>query len=512
MKIKIIQPYIGAQALFSHKLRGLARFSTQLGPLVVAALTPDDFEIDVINEHLEEIDYEAPVDIVGISTLTANITRAYRIADRFKEEGVTVVIGGIHASFLPEEAIDHCDAVVIGEAEYSWPRLLKDWKKGKLKQFYRSDKLSHMADIPIPRRDLDLTVGFTDKIEASRGCPFDCDFCSTNLHFGRKHRTRPIPKLIEDINSIYRHKIHMLMFADDNIAGNPRYAKELFEAMKPLNFQWGGQSSVSIADNLELLELATKCGCKGLSVGFESLSEANLRESGKLHNKVKKYEEQIKRMKEAGLVILANFMFGFDFDDKSVFERTVEFVIRHDMQAYFTIITPYPRTGLRARILKERRLLHSDWSLYDTAHCVIKPKLMEPDELEEGLRWAYQQIYPGKKVLIEDPKELYKDFKLTDLSKLLLKIKRGKENKNVPVTGIKQLLGDAVLDLKLRAQMVKNPEEAVRNGEYALGNSEMNMLKRIVRTENPDDLFPSEEELPLERVQEYINKGLWVVI
>lgn len=427
MKIKIIQPYIPAQALFTHQFLGMGRFSTQLGPLVVAALTPDDFEVEVGNEHIEEIDYDERVDIVGISTLTANIIHAYEIADRFRERGVTVVMGGIHASFLPEESIRHCDSVVIGEAEYSWPKLLDDWKKGELKQFYKSDKLTDMADVPIPRRDLDLTVGYVDKIEASRGCPFDCDFCSTNLHFGGKHRTRPISNIIEDINSVYRHRFHLFFFSDDNIVGNPKYAQDLFSEMIPLNIRWASQCSITIANGEKLLKLAEKSGGRWLSIGFESLSEANLKNSGKGHNTVKNYDEQVKRLKDAGISkILANFVFGFDHDDKSVFERTVEFILRHEIDAYFTILTPYPKTRLRERLLKEDRVLHSDWSYYDTTHCVIKPKLMKPDELEEGLRWAYQQIYPGKEVVVEYPKELHRDYKLSEVSKLLLTIKRRK--------------------------------------------------------------------------------------
>jgi radical SAM superfamily enzyme YgiQ (UPF0313 family) len=428
MIIKIIQPYIPAQALFTHQIADMARFSTQLGPLIIAALTPDKFEVEFVNEQIEEIDYDEPVDIIGISTLTANSIRAYAIGDRFREKGATVVMGGIHASFLPEEAIHHCDAVVIGEAEYTWPILLEDWRKWELKPFYKSDRLTNMADVPIPRRGIDLTVGYIDKIEASRGCPFDCDFCSTNIHFGRKHRIRPIQNVLDDIHSTHRNRIHSFMFSDDNIVGNPKYAEELFRALKPLKINWTSQCSTNIADSEKLLKLASGSGCKGLSIGFESFSTANLREAGKRHNRAKNYDEQIRKLRDAGIwKILANFVFGFDHDDQTVFERTVEFILRHKLDAYFTILTPYPKTGLRERLLREGRILHSDWSRYDTTHCVIRPKLMEPDEVEEGLRWAYQQIYPGKEMIIEDPKELHRDNKLSEVTNLLLTIKKKRE-------------------------------------------------------------------------------------
>ncbi len=508
MKVRIIQPYISAQALFAHQIRGLARFSAQLGPMVLAALTPEEFETEVVNEHIEELDYDTPVDIVAITTLTANVTRAYRIADKYRAKGVTVVLGGIHASLMPEEAIHHCDAVLVGEAEYVWQKLLEDWQNGKLDRFYQSNSLTDMVDVPIPRRELDLTVGFTDKIESSRGCPFDCDFCSTNLHFGRQFRTRPVEGLMKDIESIHRHKVHTLMFADDNIVGKHKHASRVFEALVGMGFGWVSQSSIDIAEDSRLLELAAKSGCLSLSLGFESLSASNLKDSLKLHNQVKKYDEQIKRIQGVGIKILANFVYGFDGDDKSVFERTVEFVERHKMDAYFTILTPYPRTRLRERLMEEGRILHSDWSLYDTVHCVIRPKLMEPEEMEEGLRWAYQQIYPGKELLIEDPKSLHKEYRLSELSKLILGLWRKNGKTDASAKKMKAFLGDAVFDIKLRTKLYLGSKDIWTQTNHDLNDDEIKMLREILATERLGHLLALERELAPDLLRKYRGAGL----
>jgi radical SAM superfamily enzyme YgiQ (UPF0313 family) len=301
------------------------------------------------------------------------------------------------------------------------------------------------------------------------------------------------------------------MFTDDNIVGSPKYAMELFAAIEALNVNWVSQCALTIADNDKLLKSAVKSGCKALSVGFETLSETNLRESRKLHNKVKKYDEQIKKLQDAGILLLANFVFGFDSDDKSVFESTAEFVLRHEMQAYFTILTPYPKTRLRERLLKEGRVLHSDWSVYDTAHCVIKPKLMEPEELEEGLKWAYQQVYSGKEVLLKDPKALHSEYRLSKMSEFLLEIGRRKKDNHGTAEGVKRLFIDAILNLDLRAQVLQNLEEAVRNGAYEIRDDEMKMLKHIVqRTENLDNLMSLEKELHPDLLKEYKELGYFV--
>ena len=369
--------------------------------LAVAALTPKDIEVGIIDENIEELDFNRKADLVGITTMTASSPRAYEIADEFRRKGIPVVIGGIHATALPEEAAQHADAVVIGEAEGCWERLLEDFKrKGKkgLAQFYRNSQLPDPSKIPIARRELLEGKGYllSRFLQISRGCPFNCSFCSVSRFFGKKYRFRPVKNVIEEVKSIVGKslKTRFLGFLDDNIVGSVSYAKELFKALIPYRVLWAGQSSINIARDDELLDLAARSGCKGLFIGFESVSEDSLGEANKLQNKIGFYEKAVKKIHQFGISIEGAFIFGFDHDDKSIFQRTVKFIERVKLDAVqFTVLTPLPGTKLYEKLEEEGRITDRDWSNYDFTHVVFRPKLMTPEELRQGLTWAYQRIY-----------------------------------------------------------------------------------------------------------------------
>ena len=369
--------------------------------LAVAALTPKDIEVGIIDENIEELDFNRKADLVGITTMTASSPRAYEIADEFRRKGIPVVIGGIHATALPEEAAQHADAVVIGEAEGCWERLLEDFKrKGKkgLAQFYRNSQLPDPSKIPIARRELLEGKGYllSRFLQISRGCPFNCSFCSVSRFFGKKYRFRPVKNVIEEVKSIVGKslKTRFLGFLDDNIVGSVSYAKELFKALIPYRVLWAGQSSLNIAHDDELLDLAARSGCKGLFIGFESVSEDSLGEANKLQNKIGFYEKAVKKIHQFGISIEGAFIFGFDHDDKSIFQRTVKFIERVKLDAVqFTVLTPLPGTKLYEKLEEEGRITDKDWSNYDFTHVVFRPKLMTPEELRQGLTWAYQRIY-----------------------------------------------------------------------------------------------------------------------
>ncbi|RLE06547.1 B12-binding domain-containing radical SAM protein [Candidatus Aerophobetes bacterium] len=369
--------------------------------LAVAALTPKDIEVGIIDENIEELDFNRKADLVGITTMTASSPRAYEIADEFRRKGIPVVIGGIHATALPEEAAQHADAVVIGEAEGCWERLLEDFKrKGKkgLAQFYRNFQLPDPSKIPIARRELLEGKGYllSRFLQISRGCPFNCSFCSVSRFFGKKYRFRPVKNVIEEVKSIVGKslKTRFLGFLDDNIVGSVSYAKELFKALIPYRVLWAGQSSINIARDDELLDLAARSGCKGLFIGFESVSEDSLGEANKLQNKIGFYEKAVKKIHQFGISIEGAFIFGFDHDDKSIFQRTVKFIERVKLDAVqFTVLTPLPGTKLYEKLEEEGRITDKDWSNYDFTHVVFRPKLMTPEELRQGLTWAYQRIY-----------------------------------------------------------------------------------------------------------------------
>jgi len=406
MKILLISPTwkknIGSKRLIRDKIFKFPPHSL----IIVAALTPRDIEIELIDENMEDIDFNKEVDLVGITTMTASAPRAYEIADIFREKGIPVVMGGIHVTALPQEAIQHADAVVIGEAEGCWQKLLEDFKKGgkkALSQFYQNPTLPDPSSIPLPRRDLLEKKGYLFRfIQISRGCPFDCAFCSVSRFFGKKYRFRPVEKVAEEINTIIGKSLkeRFIGFLDDNIVGNIAYAKKLFKALIPYKLLWAGQSSINVAHDEELLSLAAQSGCKGLFIGFESVSENSLKEAHKRQNKISFYKEAVRKIHKFGISIEGAFIFGFDHDDKNIFKKTVEFIEKVKLDvAQFTALTPLPGTRLYEKLEKEKRIIDKDWSNYDFTHAVFKPKLMTPEELKQGLAWAYKRIYSIPSIL-----------------------------------------------------------------------------------------------------------------
>jgi len=401
MKILLISPTWKKETKAKRKSRHRVFKVPPHNLLIISALTPKDIDIEIIDENIEEIDFDKKVNLVGITTMTASSPRAYEIADIFRDKGIPVVLGGIHATAVPEEAAQHADAVVIGEAEGSWERLLQDLKsKGKegMAKFYQSSQRPDPAKIPIPRRELveNKRYFLTRFLQLTRGCPFDCIFCSVSRFFGKKYRFRPVKKVIEEIKGMIGKplKTRFLGFLDDNIVGNINYARELFKALIPYKLLWIGQSSINIARHEDILQLAAASGCKGLFIGFESISEASLKEANKSHNRISFYEKAIKKIHQFGISIEGAFIFGFDHDDKSIFQKTVEFIEKVKLDVIqFSILTPLPGTKLYEKLEKEDRIIDRNWSNYDLSHAVFRPKLMTLQELKQGLDWAYQRIY-----------------------------------------------------------------------------------------------------------------------
>jgi len=366
----------------------------QLSLTTVAALFPRDTEIRIINDNLDGIDFDGKVDLVGITTITATAPRAYEIADRFRSKGVPVILGGIHSSALPEEAALHADAVVLGEAEGVMKDLINDFRDGKLKKFYRSSNRPSLANLPLPRKDLLVGNRYykeMDLIQTTRGCPFSCEFCSVSNFFGKTYRVRPIADVIKEIKQSKRRTLRF--FVDDNIAGYPAYAKKLFKALIPLKIKWFGQASVIISRDDELLKLAAQSGCLSLYIGFESLSPASLKQVGKGVNLLQDYKTAIRKMHDSGIGIIGAFIFGFDSDDMGVFEETVDFIEKNQIElASFAILTPLPGTVLYKKMEEQGRIINHDWSKYTCGEVVFRPKLLTVEQLQNGYYWARKQI------------------------------------------------------------------------------------------------------------------------
>jgi len=359
----------------------------------VAALTPDDWTVEIIDSRITPINYDIPADLVGITAFTAEAPSAYQIAGGFRARGVPVVMGGFHVSARPEEALEHADSVVIGEAEPVWSQVIADVENNGLQRVYRSG-LCAMKDLAIPRRDLldraMYVTGF-NTLQATRGCPFNCEYCAVTAFFGKKFRTRPVDDVIDEIHTF---KGRQFFFVDDNIAGQKKYAKELFTALAPLKRTWGGQTDLTIAKDEELLRLYAKSGGKYAFIGFESLSEKNLAKMNKSWNSPRSYRQAIKKFHRAGISILGSFIFGLDDDDPDVFERTVDFIRESRLDAaQFHILTPFPGTRLYDRMEADGRITNRDWDRYHTGEVVFQPAGMTAEQLQQGYWRAFRKTY-----------------------------------------------------------------------------------------------------------------------
>jgi radical SAM superfamily enzyme YgiQ (UPF0313 family) len=363
-----------------------------LGMLRVAAATPPGWTVRILDEKVEPVDLGQAADLVGITGMTPAIDRAYQIADAFRARGVPVVMGGIHVSMLPEEALAHCDAVVIGEAETLWPRLLADVQQGRLQRRYSHAAYPPLDGLGTPDWSLYDGKGYLPFhcVETSRGCPHGCDFCSVTNYFGGSYRTRP-PEAVEAEIRGFRPFAgrfvlkNVVFFVDDNIVGNRRHAKELLTRIRPYQLKWVGQASTGIANDDELLDLCRQSGCMGLLIGFETLSPEKLSAVHKGFNQPARYLDAIRQIHDHGIGVSGAFVFGLDGDDPGVFERTYEFVQRAKLESpYFSILTPYPGTRLFARLSAEGRILDRDWSNYNTNGVVFRPRGMTAQQLFDG--------------------------------------------------------------------------------------------------------------------------------
>jgi radical SAM superfamily enzyme YgiQ (UPF0313 family) len=360
---------------------------------MLAALTAPEVEVSLTDENVTVIDFQKETDLVGITALTVTAQRAYEIADTFRARGVKVILGGIHPSVLPEEASQHADAVVIGEAEGIWPNLLEDFKANKLQRVYRQRERPSLVGLPIPKRDLFAEGAYfvRETISTTRGCPYSCSFCSVTSFFGHTYRCRPVEEILKEIETFNQRK--RIAFVDDNIIGNPKFAKELFRALVPYKIKWGAQASVAIARDDELLKLVAASGCISLLIGFESLSPANLAAVGKRINVVDEYENVIRKIHSHGIAVHGFFIFGFDEDDENVFKRTVRFAQKMRLEsAQFDCLVPYPGTALYESLDKAGRVVTKDWSQYGY-NLVFEPKPMSPELLQKGHDWAWREFY-----------------------------------------------------------------------------------------------------------------------
>ncbi|NCD34861.1 MAG: B12-binding domain-containing radical SAM protein [Spartobacteria bacterium] len=370
-----------------------------LGLLTIAGLTPDTFDIEFIDENCDAISFDADVDIVALSVMTPLAHRAYEIADAFRAKNKKVVMGGIHVSCMPDEALDHADAVIIGEGEAAWLAFLDDYQNGTVKSRYRTDVYSDLQAMPMARREL-LHKGHyitTSSIQLTRGCPHNCEYCSVTALFGHKFRSRPLDEFVREYQQL---PDRFVFIVDDNIMSNHRAGMELFARLKGTPKWWGSQVPITIGDDEEALKAMAACGCKSLFIGFESLNQDNLNQMGKKFVSIEKNMERIRRIQDHGIGIQGSFIVGCDYDTPAVFDEMHRFIDAARLEAFLiSVLTPFPGIRLTQRLEKEGRILSRDWRKYDMNTVVYKPIHFTPDELQDGYYELNKSLYSMRSIV-----------------------------------------------------------------------------------------------------------------
>jgi radical SAM superfamily enzyme YgiQ (UPF0313 family) len=389
------------------------------------ALTPPEWEVTLVDELFHDVPGSPlpgggsihatgePFDVVGITAMGPQIKRAYDLADHYRAMGSKVVLGGTWVTLTPDESLQHADAVVAGEAELVWPTVLSDLAAGRSRGLYRTEGWFDLARMPvIDHRELPLLkweafrtswlykMYFHWPITFSRGCPHPCEYCAVQTFYKRSFRTRPVEQVIDEMKRIKALGADRLLFLDDNPIAHPEKAKELFRAMIPLKMKWASQSTINIARDDELLDLAARSGCVSLSIGLESIDEASLASVSKGFNKPTRFVEDLAKIRRAGIQVIALLMIGLDGDTTATFQRSLDFLVDNRI-SFLKLFTPcpYPGTKYHGDMLAEGRILESDWGKYDYGSAIVRPVNMTSEEMLDGFQQVYRGFYSMPSIL-----------------------------------------------------------------------------------------------------------------
>jgi radical SAM superfamily enzyme YgiQ (UPF0313 family) len=381
MKLTIVHPCVGRRVgekyIRSWQMEPLA-------PAVLAGLTGPGVEITFHDDRMESILYDEPTDLVAISVETYTARRAYQIASEYRKRGVPVVMGGFHATLVPEEVSDYAESILIGEAETLWPKLIEDFRNGRLRRVYRRAGRPSLDGLKLDRSIFSgkryLPIGL---VEAGRGCQFRCEFCAIQSYFKSTQTRRPAQEIVEEVSRLNKK---LVFFVDDNITSNIEEAKEFFRALIPLNIRWVSQASINVAHDEEFLRLIKASGCQGLLIGFESLNPQNLKRMHKGFNQMKGgYEVALANLRRHGIRLYVTFILGYDDDSVDTFEETLEFAMKHRFyMVAFNHLTPFPGTPLYRRLEDEGRLTYDKWWLdpeYRYGMVPFEPRGMSAEEV-----------------------------------------------------------------------------------------------------------------------------------
>lgn len=392
-----------------HGSFGKHVLTPSLALTAIAAATPADWTVRIWDENL--LQGPPPADpfpqVVGITVHLTFARRAYELADWYRQRGAKVILGGLHVMSCPQEAAPHADAIAIGEGTLTWPAMLADVAANTLQARYDSGFMQPYRQSPAPRRELLPRNSFltTTSLIATRGCHNRCDFCYLATDALR------VPYQTLDPADVARQFAQdaqpYAVFTDNNLGASRPYLHSLCRALRPLNRIWSAAVSLDVTDDEDLVREMALAGCTGVFVGFESLSNANLTAAGKKTPHPADYARRVELFHRWGIQVNGSFVFGFDHDEPDVFQKTVEWIEAARLEcATFHILTPYPGTPLFARMEREGRLLHKDWSLYDTSHVVFRPARMTAQQLEDGYGWAYRRLFSARCIWKRRPQQL----------------------------------------------------------------------------------------------------------
>jgi radical SAM superfamily enzyme YgiQ (UPF0313 family) len=393
LKILLVQP--------TTKIVSGDTLAPPLWPSILASLTPDEYDIDFVHcGHEKPTEKKlSKYDVVGISALTSNANEAYKIADLCREIKVKCVMGGIHPYIMPNEAIKHCDSIILGEAEYIWRKVLCDVKKNELSLFYRG-AITKPGDFPIPDLSIyDKYRFFTTKLaEIVRGCPHNCAFCGATFYSGRRYRYKNVENLITEIKK-WKSDRRLAHFTNTNLIASPKKTKEIMGKIKEFNLKWWSPCSVEILNHPDVLSAVADAGCMVLQFGFDSISKETLKSMNKGFNTKSDYKELVKKCHDLGIEVGGSFIFGWDTDSKDVFKNTSEFVseIDIDIPAFFPL-TPFPGTDIFNTLMAQGRINSFNWSDYNWHNCVYEPKNMTGEELLNGCYYAFSESYSTRNI------------------------------------------------------------------------------------------------------------------
>jgi len=401
MKILLVAPTNKERTCWDlhglKKIVGKKALGLPLALPTLAALTPKHHDVIILNEYIEEIDFNKKVDLVGISFCTHLAVRAYEIADEFRQRGIPVILGGVHSAFFPKEALDHADCVLIGEAEDLWSKVLVDFENGRLQRTYEQKDFVDLGNRPIPRWDLvDPKNYYCFNVQVGRGCPHHCEFCIVHGFFGKTYRHKQIADIVEEIKYLKAIDFRKpIFFCDDNILSDQNFSKDLFDALIPLNIRWWCQASMDKLKDEKTLELMYKAGCRMVLIGFESVSQESLVFMGKEKvNIVDEYKKIIAAIYRNGIGITGFFVVGTDSDDQGSFTRIEKFIQETNIAfVMLNILMPFPGTALREKMLKENRITEDDWAQYTMEGVAFKIKNFTKDEIITARKKFLKRIY-----------------------------------------------------------------------------------------------------------------------